>query len=102
MNTTLILIGIVLLLSIVADKFSIKLGMPALILFMGIGMLFGCDGLLKIPFSNYYIAEEICSVALCLIMFYGGFNTKWSTAKATAPKAIALSTVGILITAFLT
>lgn len=55
-------------------------------------MLFGCDGLFKIQFSNYTIAEEICTVALSFIMFYGGFNTKWSTAKVTASKAIFLST----------
>lgn len=102
MNTTFVLIGVVLLLSILADKFSAKLGMPVLILFMAMGMVFGCDGIFKIQFSNYYIAEEICSVALCLIMFYGGFNTKWSTAKPIAPKAIALSSIGVLITAFLT
>jgi NhaP-type Na+/H+ and K+/H+ antiporter len=59
---------------------------------MGIGMLFGCDGLFKIQFSNYTVAEEICTVALSFIMFYGGFNTKWSTAKAIASKAIFLST----------
>ena len=55
-------------------------------------MLFGCDGLFKIQFSNYTVAEEICTVALSFIMFYGGFNTKWFTAKAIASKAIFLAT----------
>ena len=57
-------------------------------------MLFGCDGLFKIQFSNYTVAEEICTVTLSFIMFYGGFNTKWSTAKVIASKAIFLSTFG--------
>lgn len=92
MTIYIIFVAIILFLCILADKFSGRFGLPALILFMGIGMLFGCDGLFKIQFSNYTIAEEICTVALSFIMFYGGFNTKWSTAKAIASKAIFLST----------
>lgn len=102
MTIYIIFVAIILFLCILADKFSGRFGLPALILFMGIGMLFGCDGLFKIQFSNYTVAEEICTVALSFIMFYGGFNTKWSTAKAIASKAIFLSTFGVLITAFLT
>ena len=102
MTTYIIFISIILFLCILADRFSGRFGLPALILFMGIGMLFGCDGIIKIQFSNYRIAEEICTVALSFIMFYGGFNTKWSTAKSVASKAIFLSTFGVIITAFLT
>lgn len=102
MATILILAAVILFLCIIADKFSGKFGMPALILFMAIGMLFGCDGILKIRFDNYKFAEEICCVALSFIMFYGGFNTKWKTAKKVAARAVALSTVGVLITAGLT
>ena len=85
-----------------ADRFSGKFGMPALILFMGVGMLFGSDGLLKIQFDNYELAERVCSAALVFIMFYGGFNTNWKTAKNVAVRAILLSTVGVVITAGLT
>lgn len=76
--------------------------MPALILFMGIGMLFGCDGIFKIEFDNFEITEKACSLALSFIMFYGGFNTKWKTAKPVAAKAFMLSTLGVVITAMLT
>lgn len=96
-----ILVAIVLFLCIVADEFSGKFGMPALILFMTIGMLFGCDGILKIQFDNYELAETVCAIALSFIMFYGGFNTKWKTAKAVATRAVALSTIGVLITSAL-
>lgn len=102
MAIILILIALILFLCIIADKFSGKFGMPALILFMTIGMLFGCDGILKIQFDNYHFAEEICVVSLSFIMFYGGFNTKWKTAGKVAGRAVALSTVGVLITAGLT
>lgn len=101
--TVLILgIALVILLCVLAEKFSDKFGMPALILFMFVGMLFGSDGIFKIPFDNFEVAENICSIALVFIMFYGGFNTKWSVAKPVAVKAITLSTLGVLLTAGIT
>lgn len=98
----LLLVATVLLLCIIADKFSGRFGMPALILFIGIGMLFGSDGIVKIPFDNFEITEHICTIALGLIMFYGGFNTKWNAAKPVAVKSLLLSTVGVFMTAMLT
>lgn len=95
-------IAIIILLCILAEKFSDKFGLPALILFMFIGMLFGCDGIFKISFDDFSLAETACSIALVFIMFYGGFNTKWSAAKPVAGKAIALSTVGVVMTAGIT
>lgn len=65
-------------------------------------MLFGSDGILKIPFDNYAFAEQICTVALIFIMFYGGFGTNWQQAKSVAVKAGLLSTAGVVITAALT
>lgn len=95
-------IALVILLCVLAEKFSDKFGMPALILFMFIGMLFGSDGIFKIPFDNFELAENVCSIALVFIMFYGGFNTKWSVAKPVAVKAITLSSLGVLLTAGIT
>ena len=92
----------IILLCVLAEKFSDKFGMPALILFMFIGMLFGSDGIFGIPFDNFSLAENVCSIALVFIMFYGGFNTKWSAAKPVAGKAIVLSTLGVVITAGIT
>lgn len=99
MTITLLLVAIVILLCVLAEKFSGKFGMPALILFMFIGMLFGNDGFAKIQFDNYKMAENICSIALLFIMFYGGFNLKWKLAKSVAVKSILLSTLGVAITA---
>lgn len=99
MVTGIFLVSLVIMLCILAEKFSDRFGMPALILFMFIGMLFGSDGLLKIPFDNFQLTEEICSIALIFIMFYGGFNTKWKLARPVAGKSILLSTAGVVITA---
>lgn len=99
MTTILITGAIVVILSVLCSRFSKKTGIPILLIFIGLGMLFGSDGLLKIEFSNYKFAEEICSTALLFIMFYGGFGTKWSEAKPIAAKAILLSSCGTVLTA---
>ena len=102
MTVVILGVALVILLCVLAEKFSDKFGMPALILFMFIGMLFGSDGIFKIPFDNFELANNVCSIALVFIMFYGGFNTKWSVAKPVAVKAVTLSTLGVLVTAGLT
>ncbi len=102
MTISILWIACVILLCVLAEKFSDKFGMPALILFMFIGMLFGSDGIFKIPFDNFELAEDICAIALVFIMFYGGFNTKWQVAKTVAVKSITLSTLGVVITAGIT
>ena len=102
MEIVILLIACVIVLCVLAEKFSDKVGMPALIMFMFVGMLFGSDGIFKIPFENFQIAENVCSIALIFIMFYGGFNTKWQAAKVVAKKAIVLSTLGVVLTALIT
>lgn len=92
----------ILLSCVIANRFSDKLGMPVLLLFMTLGMIFGCDSLLKISFDDYEITEKFCEIALIFIMFYGGFGTKWETAKSVSKKAVLLSTLGVAITAILT
>lgn len=99
---SLAIAAIVILLCIFLNKISSKLGVPALLAFISLGMLFGTDGLLKIPFDDYGFAEKICSTALIFIMFYGGFGTNWNTAKPVAVKSLLLSSIGVIITAGLT
>ena len=102
MTQYILFVAIIIFFCVIAEKFSDKFGMPALILFMFVGILFGSDGVFGIPFEDFALAEKLCSVALIFIMFYGGFNTKWSTAKKYAGKAIVLSTLGVFVTAIIT
>lgn len=95
----LILTAVVMLACVAVNKVSGKLGMPMLLAFILIGMFFGSDGLMGIHFDNYALAENVCSVALVMIMFFGGFGTKWSEAKPVAVKSMVLSSVGTLATA---
>lgn len=102
MVNMLLFCGVVLVACILASRFSQRAGVPALLLFMALGMLFGSDGLLRIPFDDFKAAEQICSVALIFIMFYGGFGTRWEAAKPVAARAVVLSTLGVAVTALLT
>lgn len=102
MTWNLLLISSVILLCILLHRISEKIGVPMLLAFIVLGMAFGTDGILKIPFDNYPLAENICSIALIFIMFYGGFGTNWNEARPVAVKSVLLSTLGVVITAALT
>lgn len=98
----ILITAIVILFCVVLNRLSDRMGVPMLLAFIVLGMVFGSDGLVKIPFENYAFAEQICSVALIFIMFYGGFGTNWKQARPVASKAALLSTIGVLLTALLT
>lgn len=102
MATYLLLTASVIILCVIFNKISSKIGIPVLLAFIIIGMLFGTDGIVKIAFDNFAIAEQICSISLIFIMFYGGFGTKWSAAKPIVKPAILLSSLGVILTAAIT
>ena len=98
----LLLIGIIILLCVVCNRVSQRLGIPMLLIFILLGMFFGTDGIVKIPFDDFLLAERICSAALVFIMFYGGFGTNWKQARPVAVQSVLLSTLGVVLTACLT
>jgi len=93
--------SVLLFLSIVASKISIKLGIPALLLFLLIGILAGSDGPGGIYFDNSKLAQQLGIVGLVFILFAGGFDTKWEEVKQIAFKGLSLATLGILVSTFL-
>lgn len=101
-NLFLLVCAIVIVLCVVLNNVSNKIGIPMLLAFILLGMAFGSDGIVKIPFDNFAVTESICTVALIFIMFYGGFGTRWKEAKPVVVKAGLLSTVGVVITAGIT
>ena len=102
MNSTILLSSIIIILCIIVSKISVKVGVPSLLLFLILGMIFGTDGVLKIEFNDYKIAEELATITLIFIMFYGGFGTNWKVAKPVANQAFLLSFVGTFITSMIT
>ncbi len=103
MNLTIeniLLVGSILLFaSIIIGKTSSKFGVPSLLLFLGIGMLAGSDGIGGIHFNNPQIAQFIGIVSLNFILFSGGLDTDWKAIKPILKEGIVLSTLGVLLTA---
>lgn len=96
----ILLVGSVLLfISIIAGKTSYKFGVPTLVLFLGIGMLAGEDGIGGITFDNPQISQLIGIISLNFILFSGGLDTDWKAVKPVLKEGIALSTIGVLLTA---
>jgi len=96
----ILLIGSILLfVSLLAGKTSHKFGFPVLILFLGIGMLAGSDGLGGIHFDNPKTAQFIGIVALNFILFSGGLDTDWQSVQPILWQGITLSTLGVVLTA---
>ena len=98
----LLVSAIVIVLCVILNNISNKIGIPMLLAFILLGMVFGSDGVVKIAFDNFGITENICTVALIFIMFYGGFGTRWKEARPVVVKAGILSTAGVVLTAGLT
>ena len=101
MEVYLLLASVVTVICVMFNRVSNRFGVPTLFVFIILGMLFGSDGIFKISFNNYAFAEQICSVALIIIMFYGGFGTNWREAKPVAVKSFILATFGVALTAAL-
>ncbi|GEK57656.1 K+/H+ antiporter [Marinococcus halophilus] len=97
-NGVVLLVGLLLVAGIIVAKFSNRLGLPALVLFILIGMLIGSDGLEIIYFDNAEVAQLVGIFALVIILFEGGLQTKWATVRRVAAPSISLATAGVLIT----
>jgi len=94
--------GALLLLAILSSTLSGRIGVPGLVLFIGIGMLAGEEGIGGIAFENYPLAHAIGTFALVLILFDGGLRTGWGSFRAAWKPAVTLSTAGVFATAGLT
>ncbi len=96
----IILVGSLLLfISIIAGKTSYRFGVPTLVLFLVVGILAGSEGIGGIYFNDPKIAQFIGIVSLNFILFSGGLETSWASIKPILWQGVALSTLGVLLTA---
>ncbi|MBP7765695.1 MAG: potassium/proton antiporter [Deltaproteobacteria bacterium] len=94
-----IIIAVFLVASAVLSKLSDLAGVPALLFFLGIGMLAGSDGPGGFYFDNAWLSQAMGTVALAYILFAGGLSTDIQSVKVIAKPALVLSTAGVIITA---
>lgn len=90
--------ALLLLLCVVVSKATGKMGVPTLVVFLGVGMLAGSEGIGGIYFDNAYYAKTLGIIALVYILFSGGLDTKWTSIKPVLRSAISMATIGVLLT----
>ena len=94
-----LLVGAVLLIiSVLAGKVAYRFGAPALLLFLGVGMLFGYN---FISFNSAELTQFIGMIALCIILFSGGMDTKFSEIRPVIAPGVLLATLGVMVTALI-
>lgn len=86
----------VLLAAIVAVRVSSRTGLPSLLLYLGLGLALGTDGL-GVEFDDAALAQALGYVALAVILAEGGLTTRWRTIRSAVPSAVVLSTVGVAV-----
>jgi potassium/hydrogen antiporter len=91
-----------ILFGVLASKVSSRLGVPAVLLFLVIGMLAGSEGVGGIEFDDYELAQSVGIVALAYILFAGGIDTDWRNVRSVLAPGLWLATVGVVATAVIT
>ncbi len=95
----LLAIGVLLFASVAAGRLARRSGVPVLVLFLGIGMLAGSEGLGGIAFEDYGLSYLVGTAALVLILFDGGLRTPLAVVRSAMAPASLLATVGVVVTA---
>lgn len=98
-ETSLLVIGALLVLSVLASKASGVLGIPSLLVFIAVGMIAGSEGLGGLYFDDAKTAQNLGVIALAFILMAGGMDTRWNTVKPVLKQSMTLSTVGVFVTA---
>ena len=89
--------SLVLLLALIAVRLSRRLGMPSLLLYLGIGMVLGIDSFGIIDLNNPLLTEQLGFVALVFILAEGGLTTRWEQVRPALGLGISLATVSVIV-----
>jgi cell volume regulation protein A len=98
----ILLAGVLLLVGIASSTFSMRIGMPVLVLFIFVGMLAGEEGIGGIEFDDFVTAHAVGTVALAIILFDGGLRTETAALRLAWKPSMLLATIGVLVTAAIT
>ncbi|WP_435174067.1 potassium/proton antiporter [Actinacidiphila sp. bgisy145] len=102
LNEILLIGAAVLLVAVVAVRLASRSGLPTLLVYLGIGVIIGQDGLFGFTFDNVQLTQVLGYAALVVILAEGGLGTKWQEIKPAVPAASVLATVGLLASVFVT
>ncbi len=95
-NALFLICGLLLFVSIIASRISARFGMPLLLIFLGVGMLAGEEGIGGIQFDNFGSAAFIGQLALAIILLDGGLRTQLSTFRVALKPSAVLATWGVI------
>jgi potassium/hydrogen antiporter len=94
--------GLLMISSILLGRTTNRIGVPALLAFLGVGMIAGEQGIGRIAFSDYRLSFNLGTLALLVILFDGGLNTPAKRLREAILPAAMLATIGVILTAVLT
>ena len=98
----ILIAGLLLATGLLAAKVADRVRVPGLLLFLGLGMLLGSEGVGGIEFENYDLAQTLGTIGLILILFEGGLTAGWGEIRPVLGTAVSLATIGTVITAVIT
>ncbi|MDO0933870.1 potassium/proton antiporter [Streptomyces sp. DG2A-72] len=102
LNELLLVCSLVLLVAVAAVRISSRSGLPGLLVYLGIGVLMGQDGIGDIHFNDAELTQVIGYAALVVILAEGGLGTKWKEVKPALPAASMLALVGVAVSVGIT
>ncbi len=94
--------GLLLAAGLIAAKAADRVRVPGLLLFLGLGMLIGSEGIGGVEFDDYELARTLGTIGLVLILFEGGLTAGWNEIRPVVGTAISLATIGTMVTAAVT
>ncbi|MCM3663132.1 potassium/proton antiporter [Mesobacillus subterraneus] len=97
-DSFILILALLFIVGVLTTRFSTKLGVPSLILFILVGMVMGSDVLGIIYFDNAALTQMIGVIALVIILFEGGLQTNWNDVRPVIVPSLSLATVGVLLT----
>ncbi|MFC9911749.1 potassium/proton antiporter [Streptomyces sp. NPDC127197] len=102
LNELLLVCSIVLLVAVAAVRISSRSGLPSLLVYLGIGVLMGEDGIGGIRFDNAELTQVIGYAALVVILAEGGLGTQWKETRPVLPAATSLALAGVAVSVGIT
>lgn len=95
----LVVVALLLFIAVLAGKAAYRLGAPALLLFLGVGILFGYNDFIN--FNSSEFAEFVGMIALCIILYSGGMDTNFKEIRPVMAPGVAMATLGVILTALI-